>query len=489
MRVFFMAAPAELYAPERYQFVDTFPEMADARQMEREAATDLLRSRQAHVDQGLEMVFLPTDALSTADKVLEAATTYGEGSAEHTERYRGLVLDCQRLVGEWYRKKKSEYFPPVKHAYDADTEDFFSHGLSIRQMTENALCPLPDNPEEEARRINERVEETTTHVVRKLGGAMLQGAGIRTISECTDKAIADYAVDMREGNRHRGYGGYVPEIEKVMIRDIRLDPETNDRHEEQLGLPGIYITHEIIQIALKRMGVDADGMDKTELHGSQIIVHDDLMSFAALLDAVASEEWCTNVFMGEEVAPDFRKNYNTFREEALARQEALKDLAETTAQFVLDLARDGFDRAKAPGHVEDFVKKLLLTEAKRDMAVAEQMFDKQTAIGLQEVASLEQQGRYDEAFLKMQEVERAAPGGGFCGAGSCGLESLNASGKEGEELMKKLKAESTDTLVRDKERACRCGSKNIVYAYNKTKVNKYCESCGSFESKASKVAA
>jgi hypothetical protein len=484
-----MVAPAETLQPERYQFLDAIPEIGHAREQERMAATALLQSRRELADQGGEIAFLPIDALSTADRVIEAETTHGQGSAEHQERYRGLVLDCQRLVGEWYRKKKSEYFPPVRHIYDKQTGDFYSHGLSIRQMTENALTPLPDNPEEEGRRINERVEEATPHIVRRLGGAMLHGAGIRTISECTDKAIDDYADDMRHRRAHRGYGGYVPEIEKVMIRDISLDTKTNDRFEEQIGLPGIYITHEIIQMTLERRGVDASHMDKTQLHGSQLLVRDDLMEFVALLDEVASEQWCTNVFMGEEVEPGYEKNYATFRQEALARQEALKDLAETTAQFVLDLARDGFDRQKAPAHVEDFVKKMLLTEAKKDWVIAEQMFDAKTANGLQEVAALERQGRHHEAFIKMQEVEKLAPGGGFCGAGSCGLESVNMRGKDGEELKKKLNAESGDTIVRDKERPCRCGAKTVVYAYNKNKVNKHCETCGSFESKISKVAA
>jgi hypothetical protein len=42
-------------------------------------------------------------------------------------------------------------------------------------------------------------------------------------------------------------------------------------------------------------------------------------------------------------------------------------------------------------------------------------------------------------------------------------------------------------LVRDKERACRCGKKSIVYAYNKSKVTKHCESCGATETKVSKA--
>ncbi len=481
-----LAEQAELQTQANYCFVDDIPMVAIARGHERFAAQELLESRRLTgvVERGGQ---IPVDALSTAHNVLNTRRVYGEDSDEHQQSLKGLVLDCQRLVGEWYRKKKPEYFAPVRHVFNQDTEEFFSHGLSIRQMTDNALIPIDDNREDEERRVNERVEEATPQLLRKLGCIAIGQESIRTISECTDKAIEDYAHDMKHGNKHRGYSGYVPEIQKVMIRDIRLDDKSNDRFEEQIGLPGTYITHEIIKMALEEQGLDAARLDKTTLHGSQILARDSLMDFVELLDSVASREFCTEVFMGEMVPEGADKNYGTFREEALQRQEDLKDMATTTANFVLDLAKANFSREKAPAHVEEFVKKQLLSLAKHDTSVAEQMFDKPTAAGLQQVAILEQAGRFQEAFELMQTVEKAAPGGGFCGAGSCGLESVNISSESGKDLVKKLNADSKDTIVKDTERACRCGKKSIVYAYNKNKVNKLCTSCGSFESKVSKV--
>lgn len=484
-----MAETATMQMVESYTFVDDIQEVSVARYHQKQQAEQLLESRRREYERD-ESTYIPVDALSTAREVINAASASiaGENSDLYRQRYDGLVLDCQRLVGEWYRKNKPEYFAPVRHVFNKDTEEFYSHGLSIRQMTDNALTPFSDSPEDEARRVNERVEESTPHLLRKLGHIAIGSEAIRTISECTDKAIDDYTYDVANNQKHRGYNGYVPEIQKVMIRDIRLDEDSLDRFEEQVGLPGIYITHEIIQKALERKGVEADGMDKTQLHGSQMIVKDSLMDFVELLDKVATEEWCTNIFMGEEVPKDYKKNYETFRDEALERQESLKDLAETTAQFVLSLAEDGFDKKKAPAHVENFVKKLLLDVAKNDQTVAVQMFDEKTAIDLQAVVALEQLGRYQEASDLMQQVEKAAPGGGFCGAGSCGLESVNTSGEFGKNLLKKLGADKNDKIVKDTERACKCGKKEIIYAYNKNKVNKYCGSCGSFESKVSKAA-
>lgn len=479
--------PIETLPHNRYVALDTLPDIAAARDTVRREAWAMVAGRKALHEAGAETTLpLPIDALSTAEGVLEAEQTYGEDSPEYTEHMSGLRLDCRRLVAEWRRKLKPEYFEPSRHFFDAATGDFYSHGLSIRQMTENALQPFDDDPEEEARRVNERVEDATPQIVQKIGGFALHGVGIRTISECTDKAISDYQSDMKAGRPHDGYNGYVPEIEKVMIRDIRLEAVSGDRLEEQVGLPGIYINHYVIQQALARREVAATHLDKTGLHGTQMLAQDDLFDFVRLLDEVASEEWRTNIFMGEEVAPDYQKDYEQFRSEAITRQQLLDEEAGTVAMFVLDLANDGFDKRKAPAMVEDFVKKMLLNVAKQDNDLAYHMFDHSTAVGLQKVAELEAMGRDEEAFALMQKVEEAAPGGGFCSGGSCGLESVNLASKEGKELKDDLKAEAGDTIVKDHERACKkCGQKKVAYAYNSRKVNKYCQGCKAFESKIS----
>jgi hypothetical protein len=485
-----MAELATLQQTETYRLVDGIPEVYEARLQERIAAEDLLEHRRLTYEATGELMYQPVDALSTAHSVLEAKRAQGENSWEYEQRWEGLVLDCQRLVGEWYRKKRPEYFAPTRHVFDEEKEEFFSHGLSIRQMTENALTPMADNVEEEARRVNERVEDATPQFLRRLGKIAIGTEAIRTISECTDGAIEEYTFDMQNGRTHRGYNGYVPEIEKVMIRDIRLDPHSNDRFEEQIGLPGVYITHEVIQEALMQRGANVNSADKTILHGSQIIVRDDLLDFVKILDQVAEQKWNFKnkaLFMGEVVNADHPKNYESFREEALQRQKELKGWAETVALFVLDLAEQDFDRRKAPSHVEEFVKDILLNLAKKDQTIAEQVFDLETAARIKEVVSLEAQGRLAEAQLMWEETRAEAPGGGFCGAGSCGLEGVVANSKEDQELRKQLKAESSDNIVKDKERACRCGKKSIVYAYNKNKVNKLCQSCGSFESKITKA--
>ncbi len=484
-----MELTAELARPmhtEDYLLVDSITDAYTERELVRDAATQLLEARRQEV-LSEEAVYIPVDALSTANSVITAEAMYGFDSEERKEKWEGLLLDCQRLVGEWYRKNTSEYFEPTRHVFCSKDGEFFSKGLSIRQMTENAIVPIAEDPEEETRRVNERVEEETPRILRSLGGIAL-GRGIVTISECTDSAIESYQSDVETKSKHQGYRGYVPEIKKLMIRHITLDPDSEDRFQTQIGLPGTFLDHETLQIALTERGADVAHMDKTSLHGTQILADEDPMEFVKHLDAVATREWCTNIFMGEQVADDFVKDYEGYKQEALARKEALADWAETVALFVLDLAKDGFDREKAPSHVESFVKSLLLNLAKQDQSIAEQMFDAKTAKGLAEVVSLEERGLYDQANELWQKVEREAPGGGSCGAGSCGLEGVAARSKEDAALRKELGADDDDIIVKDKERSCRCGAKSIVYAYNKRKVIKKCQSCGARDVKHSKAA-
>lgn len=462
---------------ERYASVDEFPEVAIARQEVRTQAWATVHLREQQMANGEETTIpLAVDAISTAEKVIEARDHYSSNSHEYQEKLAGLELDCTRLVAEWYRKKRPEYFPKSRHFFDAETGDFYSHGLSIRQMTENALRPIDNDPEEVGRRVNERVENETPQILRKLGSFALGQVGIRTISECTDKAIKDYQQDITSGEAHRGYGGYVPEIEKVMIRDMRFDEEKGDRLEEQIGLPGTYINHYVIQKALRRRGVETKDLDKTELHGTQLLVSDDLIDFVELLDTVAAKEWCVNIFMGEKVELNHSKDYSGIRQEATKRQEGLRDQAKSVALFVVELAENGVDRREAPAIVEEFVKLMLLNLAKEDVALAEQMFDNKTAVGLQQVAHLESVGRYQDAADLLQIVKEAAPGGGYCGAGSCGLEQV-IKGTKDAEAIKKLGFNERDTLLDKGDRKCRdCGKKTV--AYDTGKALKGCTACG-----------
>lgn len=462
-----MAVAAETsYSPphtvtDPYLTVDSLPAIGAARDQLRAYAWDLLHSRRTGAPEDNSQPLLSVDALTTAEAYLKSKAAFGPADPRTQELQAGLELDYSRYVSEWFRKLRPEYFLTLHHRYDAATDDHYAHGLSTRRLNENALTPTLTEPEEEGRRVNEYVENATPALVHRLGGTALRGAGIRTISECPDSAIAAFALDQKRGNPHQGYRGYVPEIEKLIIRDWHVDPTTGDRDQEQVALPGIYFTHEIILQAIAEQGLELGTPDKTKLQGTQLVVRDDLIDFVRLLDTVASREWCTNLFRGEVVAANHPKPYDRFRSEASQRQLALKEPIAAVTAFVLDLAEQGVDHEKATALVEQYVKRLLLTMARRDTGLAEQMFNKETAAGLERVRQLEAAGRHDEARQLYEEVIDNAPGGGACGPGSCGLIGVDPNSPAG---MRARTMGLDGELVQDTERPCpKCKELTVLY--------------------------
>lgn len=475
----------QTYSPEKpkesiYIAADHVPELSFVRQRARQEAAAIRENyRQLLIDGAFDSVPLDVDALGTARRAVEAAHTYGTDSEQYRERLSGLWLDSKRLLAEAYRKNTYEYFPPAPQHYHEETGAFFSHGQSVLEITRLGLSPVTDT-EEADRRVNDWVEARTHAAMHRLIGraGLSHTVRIRTISECSDTAISKYKSGVKEG-----YYGYVPEIEKLMIRDFVFNAETGERFEELVGLSGLHITHEVILDALRRRGANSGG-DKTWLHGTQLIVEDDLFEFVALLDSVASEHSGQEIYMGEPLPSGQTKSYETVRAEAVARQAQLDAEASLLADYVLQLELNQTDRWVAVKMVENFVKKRLLQIAAKEPSRAAEMFDARTAAGLQEVAYLNSLGRTSEAQIRFNEVEAQAPAPGYCGAGSCGLEGVDKQSLEGRELGAFLKAGWKDEIVKDKERSCKnCGRKSVYYAYNSRKVNKGCTSCKAFESK------
>ena len=462
-----MAAAAETLS---YIDVDSFPEVAAARaELQAEAWTTVETNRRRK-RQG-EYVPLPIDALSDAEAVVVARQEFGENSPEAHEKFQGLWLSTHRLLSEWFRKRTDEYWAPVYREFDPETEDFFSHGFYIGQMTHNALTPQ-EHPEFEARRVQERVAQATPHLVRKLGTVALDGVRIRNISECSDIALSAYENDFASGAIHQGYNGFVPEIAKVMIYDFIYDSQSQGRFDEQIGLPGDYLIHEVFQEALRRRNLDINGKNKVDLLGTQILAQDDLIEFVKLLDTVGGEYWKVNLFKGAVVPANHPKNYDAIRQEAAERQEQLKAHSTMVADFIIDLVKHNTDPRKAPEIVEDFVKRTLLRVAQDDLTIAEYAFDHQTVEGLRNVSELYAQGLGQEAYDAFQKVVESAPGGGFCGAGSCGLKNLELGDYDD---IKKLGFNSRDT-IKDTERKCKCGAKTVYYDLKHAK--KGCTTCG-----------
>jgi len=138
------------------------------------------------------------------------------------------------------------------------------------------------------------------------------------------------------------------------------------------------------------------------------------------------------------------------------------------------LEKDETDRWAATGLVEAEVKRVMLDMAGENNALAADMFDSQTEQGLRAVAYLRSIGQNEAAGELLAEVSEQAPSPGYCGAGSCGLESVKLGSKEAK-AMKEMGLDSSNSL-KDNERSCRkCGAKKVVYALKNKK--KGCLDC------------
>jgi hypothetical protein len=457
---------------------DTIPELQAARQQAaQQAGIILARNRQLLASGQPEAAPIEVDVLGTASRLVVAKDKYGVDSLQYKELDKGLELDCERVIGEAERKLTWEYFGDALQKQDKETGQYTAHGVPLSEVVTSGLTPH-GKPEEQDRRVNEYVEEMGTYVglgrmVKSLGGTAVSNTiSSYTISECTDFAIEDYAINPKGSHR-----GYVPEIKKFMTRDVTFDAETGNRVERQLALSGVYITRDVIMNVLAGFGAISEGqtLSKTELHGKQLIDPSSkgIVWFAEQLDKEASKQSGKRIFMGEAVAQDHPMNYESVPIEAEARRVKLAPKPRELADYLITLQENGTDKQVAEGLVNAYLKKMLLEVASSDPDKAEVMFDKATAEGFRAVAALQALGRDQDADWLRSEIEKNAPDVSYCGAGSCGLESVASNAAEA------LKAKALGLkgeLLHDTERSCPgCNEKKIYYD---KEGNKACTGCG-----------
>ena len=489
--LYLVPAPVDqAQTPELFINADNIPELSVERQKAAQEATRILaRNRHLLHNGDAEHVPTPVDALGTARQAVAIKQRYGKNSPQYQEVFTGLVLDSERLLGEAYTKNTAEYFAKIKQNFDHSTGSYFSHGLSISTMVKNGLSPST-NSEEQGRRANEYVEEAGTYepIGVMIGRVGLQGViesltverdpktaslSVMTISECTDHAIQNFKV-----NPKGSHGGYAPAVEKLMIRGVHYFDDSGDRHEEQVGLPGIYITHQLINEYLADRGVISQAQEpsKTEVHATQFISVNGtgVMSVVRDLDQLASKKRGKNLFMGEEVPEDHLKDYGDFVDEAEIRRTKLAPKPTQLANYLITLQENGTDPRVAMALVDRFLKATLLEVAGKNPELAEAMFDKATAEGFAEVARLDALGRTNDARLLEAVVKENAPEVSYCGAGSCGLDEVDPSSPAGQ-MAQRLGLKGK--MLRNKEAACKnCNAKELHHDYNG---NTVCTSCKS----------
>lgn len=493
-------APVEIPAIE-WRDADSVAGLRLVREAAKEEAAQVLQDRVDQLCEDPETLAVPNpvDPLTTAARALEVKKKFGVDSPEYAEARASLVHDCKRLFAEAYRKRRWEHFAETKQTHNPVTGDYEFMGYSLTTMTRQGITPLAEKGEQVNRGI-EFVEEATGRAVRTLGHlavgnlvvlrpgqaktAEVQApeARMMTISECPD-----WAIDAYRRKSKGGWGGYAPEVEKMMLRGVRFANDGN-RYQEQLGLPGMFITHDVVVEALQEMQLAKPGQEpsKEDVRAMQLmnLTGQDVFDVAKILDAIASRHSGKTIFLGEEVAADHPRDYASAREEAAARQERQQGDAENMADFLMDLEARGVDHWPAQGLVERKVHKMIFRGVKGDPEAAAAAFDDKTAERIAEAKRRREEGDEEGARKIEIQAEKEAPEPSFCGAGSCGIEQ--ASIQEAAEACSALGIEGDFEVLRDSERPCQnCKTVGeVFYVVDKDSgdlIGKYCSNCKATE--------
>jgi hypothetical protein len=435
-----------------------FPNFEQIREGFQEDGLAILDANRRRFDAGdYESVPLSIDVLSTARRLRQIKTEFGEHSPQYAEGYHALFCDSSTMLAETLRTNRPDISEKIYQPLDTETGDYTFNGVHINPAVVSGLSPLAVGYEQPI-----RVIDYVKHQVnRLLGNSLLARKGVSTISvnECPDQAIADFQLDPKAS-----YSNYAPRVQKLVLEESEFDER--GRTYQQISLPGLYITHEVVVESLK----EAEALDQHQLPGKEDIRSMEfvnqgkpaLLRFTALLDKNASIASGLNIFMGEVVAEDHPKNYEDATIEAAIRRQSYAENAMAVTELQIGLEEQETDSRLASIKLGGFVKEMMFDESIKDPTIAIGVFDNATAIGAYKINELLALGMYEEANNLSVKVLANAPEPSSCGAGSCGLEAVSQFSREAIEAKKA--GLNTDSLLKDKERSCPdCHYKTVIY--------------------------
>ena len=449
--------------------LDTVNLFSDSKKFYQKRAEYILNGFQQKLDNGefLE-VPLAINVLSTANKYLEE-----DDQTQKAKYFQAIEQDSSRLIAEAMRKNSWEYYPPVFEEYDPIQNDLKSNGINLSDVLRNGLSPLA---KEEEKKI--RVQEFVEHQVNlEIINLIEDDHEVRLLSikECPDYVIDEY---VNNKSSEKLYGGYVPEIEKMVIQLTKLSKQ--GASIELIGLSGKNIDHQIITQFLSEKNIIQDpNITKMELRSKQFIVEDDslnIFDFVEQLDEFSSEKTGKNIFLGEIISDNQEKDYLNAIEQSISRQKSYETKVKNLSRYLIDLCEQGNHPIKAEQELVQFLKRSLFNHVLEHNEQAKTIFNDNVARDIAMINVLIDNKETKQAQDLMKESFNKAPLISFCGAGSCGLIAVSQSSLESKTVHSLgLKGE----VIKDTVRACIfCGKKEIFYD---TKGNKACANCKSSE--------
>ncbi len=450
--------------------LDNINLLADSKIFFQKKAQNILNEREQKLvfGQGND-VPLAINVLSTVQKYL-----YEDNSSKKESYYQAIEQDSSRLLLEAMRKNSWEYYPPVYEEYDLTKNDLKANEIYLNEVLVNGLSPWA-HKEEQAIRIQEFIEHQINLEIINLLPEDDSEVILLSIKECPDYVIDEYN---NTNDLENSYGGYVPEVEKMVIQLTKLSK--NGASIEQIGLPGKNINHHtIIQFLNEKQILCNSDLSKMELRQKQFIIRNPsitILDIVAQLDEYSSQKLAKNVFLGEVIKAREEKNYSKAVEQSISRQKTIETKVKNISHFLIDLCEQELDPIVAENELIKYLKKILFEHVLEHNDQAKTIFDERTAHNISIINNLIIDQKNDQALSLIKSTFRSAPRVGFCGAGSCGLIAINQFSQEAKVVHGLgLKGE----VIKDTVRVCVfCGKKNIFYDSGG---NKACASCKSSE--------
>ncbi len=438
--------------------------------LQKQAEAILESNYQELMSGNFDNIPLPVDVLSGAKESDEDSSLNSNLVSE------ALYNNSARLIAETMRRKSWEYYPPVHETYDPASEDLRVAGHSMNEHLQNGISPLA-HPEEQAIRMQEYVDHhINLSILRDYPD---QEVTLITIKECPDYILESYR--QTPSKKHQ-YGGYVPEIEKIVIERTVL--RNGVAKVDHVALPGTYIGHDLIVNYLQaKQCLDLNTYpSKLELRSMRFMREGkpiDLFDMVAELDQLATQKVQKEIFIGELLVDAAIKDYDRIEQIARDRQSSYHQLTSQVSSYILDLYQKGTDKRLAETKLSNYLKKLLYQVASKEPELAEVIFDAQTAHLIQTAHILAESGFKEESSKLLEVAYDQAPSTDYCGAGSCDLVAVPKNSKEEKEARKNgLNGE----LVKDTVRTCpKCKTKRKTVVYDLKTAAKFCTNCGAKE--------
>lgn len=449
--------------------LDSYDSFIASKVFYQKRAQKILENNQLLAEQGIENVPLPVDVLSTSKKYLEE-----DDLSKKEILLEAVNEDNARLLAEAMRKSSWEYFPEIFERYNQDQNDLEINGIFLNETLFNGLSPFAHKEEQQIRVLEFVEHQIHLEIINKLrDNKNYEEVNIVTIKECPEYILEEYSQNHLPGK----YGGYVPEINKLVIQKARINAD--GVYLEHIALPGIFFDHQSILEYLNLSGLKLDNnCTRLELRSKQFILdeHNSLLDIAKDLDEHVAKKNNLNIFLGEVASSP--KDYSIVQQEAQFRQRESKEEVLELSRFLINLAKEDVDSGVAAYRLGQFLKKMLFSYVQENIAQADVIFDKPTQNLLILAEQLSQRGIIESSQKIVQKAFNRAPPAVFCGAGTCGIVAVNQFSKEAKAVKGLgLKGE----VIKDTIRTCpKCKNSEVYYD---SKGNKACAKCQNKEIK------